>query len=150
MVEKLKIDNADIGFKNFEGREGPYNKNGDRNFVVFLNENTASELDKEGWNIKWPKPNDQIDPSEDERNPYLQISVSTDKYPAEVYLVNNNVPIRMSGQEVDMLDWSELEHVDLYIRPYEWTMNGKSGIKAYLEVGYFTIVANPFRDKYEH
>jgi hypothetical protein len=35
-VKPLSLENVRIGFRNFEGREGQYNKSGDRNFVVFL------------------------------------------------------------------------------------------------------------------
>lgn len=148
MVKELRYENADIGFKNFEGREGMYNQAGERSFVVFLDYDQADELSKQGWNIKYPKPNPKIDPSEDDRRPYLPIGVSFDNYPANVYLITDNNTSKLEGDEAAMLDWAELESVDLVIRPYEWTMNGKSGVKAYLRAGYFKIVTDPFADKY--
>lgn len=147
-VEPVNIENATIGFKNFEGREGPYNKAGQMDFSVFLDEETAEALFKEGWNVKYPKANDDIDPDEDTRSPHLQISVSFDNYPAKVILVSNENLTNLGEGEIAMLDWAELSNVDLVIRPYSWEVNGKSGIKAYLKAGYFTIVTDAFAEKY--
>lgn len=148
MAKEIVMESVQIGFRNFEGREGPYNRKGDRDFVVFLDPEFAEELDREGWNIKWPKPNDHINPEEDDRNPYLPISVGFEFYPAKVYIISNENVTMVGQEEVEMLDWAELENVDLVIRPYEWEVNGNSGVKAYLKAGYFTIVTNAFDDKY--
>lgn len=148
MAKELVMESVQIGFRNFEGREGPYNRKGDRDFVVFLDREFAEELEREGWNIKWPKPNDYINPEEDDRNPYLPVSVGFDYYPAKVYIISNENVTMVGQDEVEMLDWAEMENVDLVIRPYEWEVNGNSGIKAYLKAGYFTIVTNAFDDKY--
>ena len=148
MAKEIVMESVQIGFRNFEGREGPYNRKGDRDFVVFLDPEFAEELDREGWNIKWPKPNDHINPEEDDRNPYLPISVGFEFYPAKVYIISNENVTMVGQDEVEMLDWAELENVDLVIRPYEWEVNGNSGVKAYLKAGYFTIVTNAFDDKY--
>lgn len=148
MVKELAMESVQIGFRNFEGREGPYNRKGDRDFVVFLDRDFAEELDAEGWNIKWPKPSPHIKPEEDDRNPYLPVSVGFEYYPAKVYIVSNDNVSVLGQDEVEMLDWAELENVDLVIRPYEWEVNGQTGVKAYLKAGYFTIVTNAFDDKY--
>lgn len=148
MAKELVMESVQIGFRNFEGREGPYNRKGDRDFVVFLDREFAEELENEGWNVKWPKPNDYINPEEDDRNPYLPVSVGFEFYPAKVYIISNENVTMVGQDEVEMLDWAELENIDLVIRPYEWEVNGKSGIKAYLKAGYFTIVTNAFDDKY--
>lgn len=148
MAKLLQIENARIGFRNFEGREGPYNKSGERSFVVFLDEQMAEELSKEGWNVKFPTPNPNLSPEEDNRQPYLNVSVGFDYYPANIYIISNENATKVSEQEVGMLDWAELENVDLVIRPYEWSVNRNSGIKAYLKSGYFTIRVDKFAEKY--
>lgn len=148
MARELAMEGVQIGFRNFEGREGPYNRKGDRDFVVFLDSEYAKELEAEGWNIKWPTPNDYINPEEDDRNPYLPVSVGFEFYPAKVYMISNENVTMIHEEEVEMLDWAELSNIDLVIRPYEWEVNGKKGIKAYLKAGYFTIVTNAFDEKY--
>lgn len=148
MVKPVNIENARIGFKNFEGREGMYNKAGERSFAVFLDEKTAEALLREGWNVKYPKERENVDPEEDTREPHIQVSISFDNYPANVFLISNDNATRVDESEVSMLDWAELENVDLVIRPYTWNVNGNSGIKAYLKSGYFTIITDAFAAKY--
>jgi hypothetical protein len=148
-IRPLSLEGVTIGFKNFEGREGLYNKAGDRSFAVFLDRRQAEELAAEGWNVKFPKENpNRVDPDEDERDPYLQVSVSFDAYPPNVFIISNGNPTRIGADEVGMLDWAEIENVDLVIRPYEWTVNRNSGVKAYLKAGYFSIVVDKFAHKY--
>lgn len=148
MLEPVNIENASIGFRNFEGREGMYNKKGERSFAVFLDNDTAHTLREQGWNVKMPKDVEGADPDEDSRNPYLIVSVGFDFYPAKVFLISNGNPTKLDEEEVSMLDWAEIENVDLVLRPYEWSVNRNSGIKAYLKAGYFTIATDVFAAKY--
>ena len=153
MRSQLNIENAKIGFRNFEGREGLYNKQGDREFAVYLSEEDAIALEKEGWNIKWPKIRPDDNDEEDTRSPFLKVSVGFDFCPATIYTVTNsangeqNITL-LRPEEAGMLDWAEIENVDLVIRPYEWTVSGKTGIKAYLKAGYFTLITDDFAKKY--
>lgn len=148
-VKPVSLENVRIGFRNFEGREGMYNKAGERSFAVFLDRQTADQLAEAGWNVKYPKEREgNVDPDEMEREAYLQVSVGFDFYPANVFLISNGNPTRLDEDAVAMLDWAEIENVDLVLRPYEWSVNRASGIKAYLKSGYFTIVADKFAEKY--
>lgn len=148
MVKTVNIEGARIGFKNFEGREGLYNKAGDRSFAIFLDKQTADAMHAEGWNVKYPKERETVDPEEDTRDPHIQVSLSFDNYPANVFLISNENVTKISGEEVSMLDWAEMVNVDLVLRPYTWTVNGNTGIKAYLKAGYFTIQTDAFAEKY--
>ena len=154
MVQKqLNLEGVRIGFRNFEGREGMYNKAGDRSFAVFISDKDAKKLEREGWNIKWPKERPDSKDEEDTREPYLMVSVGFDFFPAKAYLItpqnDSDAHIALVGEaEVGMLDWAELSNVDLVIRPYNWTVSGKSGVKAYLKAGYFTLITDDFAKKY--
>ena len=49
----LQIDDATIIFKNFEGRGDKFNREGDRNFSLLIdNPKTADAMVKEGWNVR--------------------------------------------------------------------------------------------------
>lgn len=146
-VKPISIENARIGFKNFAGKEGKFNKAGDRSFAVFLDKGTAEALAAEGWNVKFPSDRPGGDPDE-ERDPYMQVSVGFDFYPPNVFLISNDQPTKIGEDEIAMLDWAEIENIDLVIRPYEWSVNRSTGIKAYLKAGYFTIVSDRFAAKY--
>lgn len=139
MTEKndnLKIENADIRFRNFEGRPGQFNSAGDRNFCVLLDDDIARTLEEDGWNIKYLKPRD-----EGERpKPYMQVKVKFDGYkPPNVYLVSSRGKNRLDESNVNMLDFADLERVDIIVRPYNWDINGKTGITAYLKTLYAVI-----------
>ena len=141
----IRIENAKIRFRNFSGKEGRFNPAGRRNFCVFLDDTSASELLDEGWNIKYLQPRTE----EDEPQAYLQVAVSYANVPPKVYLVTNKQKTLLDEDTINALDWAELETVDLVVRPYNYEVNGKTGVKAYLKTMYAKIVEDEFADKYE-
>lgn len=126
----LQIDDARIIFKNFEGRGDKFNREGDRNFSLLIeDENTANALIKEGWNIK-------IKPGREEGDdPFMRLPVKvkfTD-YGPNVYLVTGNRRNELDEESIGCLDNIEIESVDMDIRPYDWEVNGRTGRTAYLQ-----------------
>lgn len=145
MVEgKINIENARIGFRNFSGKGGTFNPEGRRNFCVFLDTKLGEQLESDGWNIKWLQPRDEGDAP----TPYLQVAVSYTNIPPRVVLVTSNGKTLLDEKTINMLDWAEIENVDLSIRPYNWEVRGKSGVKAYVKTMYITVVEDEFESKY--
>ena len=145
MVKKnIVIENARIGFRNFSGKEGKFNPAGRRNFCVFLETDLAKELEEDGWNIRWLQPRDEAE----EPQAYLQVAVSFDNIPPKIILVTKKSKTPLDETSVDILDWAEIDNVDLIIRPYNWDVNGKGGVKAYIKTMYVTIVEDEFESKY--
>ena len=148
MDKQINFPDAKIGFRNFAGAEGAFNKKGDRNFCIFLDKERAAHLEADGWNVKHPKAREMGADEEDTRNAYLPVSVSFDNYPAKVIMIAGKHQSSLGPEEVEMLDWAEIAHVDAVVRPYNWSVNNSSGVKAYLKAIYVTIETDAFTAKY--
>ena len=148
MAGQINIESASIGFKNFSGAEGPYNKAGERSFAVFLEEDFAHRLLQDGWNVRFPKEREFGVGDEDTRKPHLEVAVSYKIFPPKVVLISGDKLNVLDESEVGMLDWAEIENVDVVIRPYHWSVNGNTGVKAYLKAIYVTIEVDQFSSKY--
>ena len=140
----IVIEDARIGFRNFSGKEGKFNPAGRRNFCVFLDPELGRMLEEDGWNVRWLLPKD---PAE-EKQPYLQVAVSYDNIPPKIVLVTSHGKTVLDEASVNVLDWAEIQNVDLIIRPYNWDVNGKNGVKAYIKSMYVTIAEDEFESKY--
>jgi hypothetical protein len=140
----IVIENGQIGFRNFSGAAGKFNPAGRRNFCVFLDLEFGKVLEQDGWNIRWLQPRD---PSDDPK-PYLQVAVSYDNKPPKIVLVTQKSKTVLNESSVNVLDWAEIKTVDIIITPYNWEVNGKGGVKAYVKSMYVTIVEDEFESKY--
>lgn len=147
----LVVENARLLFKNFSGEEGQYNPKGRRNFCIAFDQETAEQLIDDGWNIRFLKPRvdeDNPDAEDFEPLPYLQVAVSFDNYPPKAIAITSKGKRPIKEENIGMLDWVETDNVDVIINPYHWTVNGKSGVKAYLKSIYVTIREDPLEQKY--
>jgi len=140
------MEGVQIIFRNFSGREGQYNREGDRNFAVLLDKNTAAAMAEDNWNVKWLRPRSEEE--EEEQQAYLPISVNFKGRPPRIVLVTSRGRSNLDESQVEMLDWVDIINVDLIVRPYEWTVNNKSGVKAYLQSIYVTIEEDALEIKY--
>lgn len=148
-MAKSKMANATlegvrIAFRNFAGEERQYNRKGDRNFAVFLPEEVAQEMIKDGWNVKHLKPREDGD----EPQAYLQVAVNFSGRPPRIVMISSRGRVNLGEEEVSILDWAQFQNVDLIIRPYEWEVSGKTGVKAYLQTIYATIEEDELDLKY--
>lgn len=144
------MENARLIFRNFEGREEKYNRKGDRNFGLIIEDSeVAQQLVEDGWNIKelTPKNNDDYDDTP-EVIYWLPVTVRFDNVPPKVMLVTRRKKTRLNEDNINTIDYANIAKVDLTVTPYDWEVNGKSGTKAYLQTMYVTINEDEFADKY--
>lgn len=138
------LENVRIGFRNFSGKEGQYNQAGKRNFCVFLDAETARAMADDGWNVRFLHPRDE----DEEPQAYLQVAVAYRNIPPRIVLVTSKGKTKLDEDAVSVLDWADIKNVDLIVRPYNWEVNGKAGVKAYVKSLFVTLNEDELERKY--
>lgn len=143
----LQIDDARITYRNFSGIGSKFNREGDRNFAVVIeDEETANLLIEEGWNVKIKPPREEGD------SPFMILPVKikfNDRGPA-VYLITGDRKNELDEDTIDCLDNVDILSVDLDIRPYDWEVNGKMGRTAYLQAIHVIQEVDRFAERYKN
>lgn len=147
--QNITLEDVNIVFRNFSGAEGQFNPAGNRNFGLLIGPDDAEAMERDGWNVKYLKPREEGD----EPQAWLKIKVNFNGRPPRVVLISENGEGQKSKTNLDesmvsILDWAPIATVDLIINPYEWTMNGNTGISAYLQSIFVTIEQDDLERKY--
>lgn len=146
----LQINNAELCYKNFEGRGDRFNREGDRNFAVkILSEDVKDALINDvneygaAWNVKIKPPREDGD----EPFMYMNVKVKFTAYGPNVYLKSGNAePVRLDEESIECLDNMDIASVDLDIRAYDDEINGRGFRSAYLQSIY--VVQDFSRDRF--
>lgn len=142
----LTIEDAELIFLNFAGEAKQYNIEGDRNFCVVLDDESAQQLIELGWNVKTREARDEGDSPRH----ILKVAVKFGDFPPELYMLTSKNKTLVPEEMLGLLDKAEVERVDITIKPYAWSVNGNTGIKAYLKRLYMKIEENYLDLKYEN
>lgn len=152
-LPKLKIEGAKLILKNFQGKEKEFNKEGNRNFGVILDDDLAQQLEADGWPVKFLKP--LPDDPEQRKTPWLSVKVKFSKReeingnPMAV-LITARGKIKLNEENIGQLDWTRIKNADLVINPYSYpSIKGRpGGVSAYLNSIYVTVEDDDFYEKY--
>lgn len=145
----LQIDDARIIYRNFSGLGSKFNREGDRNFsIVIDDQNVADALIEAGWNVKIKNRGADEDPFM-----HLPVKVKFNDRGPTVYLKSGSALNKLDEESVECLDHIDILSVDLDIRPYDWiihegTINEKSGRTAYLQSIHVTQQVDRFAERY--
>lgn len=160
----LQIDDARIIYRNFAGRGDKYNREGDRNFSVIINdENIKDKLLDDvneygaSWNVKIKPPREEGDA------PFMYLPVKIKirefdkngrKLPKpigpDLYLRTGNNLNKIDLEDIAMFDDIDIEKVDMDIRPYDDVISGKAFRAAYLQSICITQKLDRFLARYSN
>lgn len=145
---KATLRDFPITFKNFSGRETRYNRAGNRNFAIVLDDETADELLAQGWNIHVKEYADGG------RRNTLPVSIGySEKYQPIVVMVTPKgeyfKKTNLTEETVGELDAARVVRARVILNGRTWSnAQGNSGIKAWLDNGYFVIEKDVFADEF--
>lgn len=167
----LEIENAQVLFKNFSGREKTalvrgsqrvVNEEGKKNFNVLLdpeksdiywngekvtNPDFGQELANLGFNVS-------VRPGKEDGEPAqyrLPVHIAFDTITPEIYLVTGNHKVQLDNDSIGCLDGADIISADLSInngRSYIGN-DGQEKVKAWCNKAYFCIAQSRFDSKYD-
>lgn len=153
-MENVIIENARIlpgSFRNFAGRASQYNAEGDRNFVIALDQDLAHELQQKGWPVKWTP--DKY--SEDgEMRATMRVKLKYNKRdgskttPPKVVVINSQGKVNYDETSVGLIDTMDIAKADIMLNPYQYNAMGREGVTAYLKTAYITMAEDALDIKY--
>lgn len=143
-IQNAMLEDARIIFRNFKGEGGQYNREGNRHFNVILPDDVGKQMLKDGWNVRTLKARNE----EDQDEMTVEVTVGYKGRPPRVVMITSRGRTNLDEDTVELLDWADIETADMILRPYEWEVNGKTGIKAYLQSLYVTIREDELERKY--
>ena len=138
----ITIENARILFRDFSGEKNKYNS--DRTFSVVIDPELAVKLAADGWPIGYLEPRNE----EEDRVAFLRVKVAFGKIPPQIVVISGGVKKPLTEDNVNILDWAYIENADVQIRPYNYDINGKTGVKAYLKSLWVTLRDDTLEAKY--
>lgn len=145
--KNVLMEGVRLIFRNFAGKEGMYNREGDRSFnVVLPSEELALQMQEDGWKVKYKEPRDEGDVG----IWILPVAISFKNRPPRVVMVTSKGRVRLPEELLEMLDYVDIASCDLIVNPYHWHIksSGASGVKAYLQSLYVTIQEDELEQKY--
>lgn len=142
--QEVTLEGVRIVFRNFAGVEKKFNEEGKRNFAVVLDEEYADAMEEKGWVVKRKPPREE---GEEPFN-FIPVTVSFKGNPPQLVMISSRGRTTLDQETAELLDYAEIDSVDVILRPYDWEVNGNRGRKAYLKKIYVIIHEDELDLKY--
>lgn len=144
--DNVTLQGVRLIFRNFEGKEDKYNREGNRNFNVILPADLAAQMAADGWVIRTLPARPDDEGAEDMF--LLPVALRFDVFPPRIITISSSARTQITEKTCASLDWVDIKDCDLTIRPYHWFVGEKDGIKAYLKTMFLTIDEDELERKY--
>lgn len=120
----FEANDCRICYKNFSGNPSQFNRAGDKNFNLIVDEEYVDKLREFGYNVK---------EKQSDEGPWfvLPVKVKFNDYGPDCFIKNGRKMTKLDNDTIAMLDNIALENIQMDVRPYNYTMNG-GGTSAYL------------------
>lgn len=146
-IPNITFEDAHIMYRNLAGLPTKFKPAGGiRDFTLLLDEDTALAMLDDGWNVKYLKPREDVEDSEP--RPYVKVFAQYVKFPPRIVLINSRGKTVLTEDNINIIDFAEIEKIDLIIRPYNWEVNGNTGVKALVKSMYVTLAEDELELKY--
>lgn len=148
--ETITFRKTQIIYRNFTGKPGPYNEEGERSFSILLDEDLAQELLSRGMNVKPIKKRDE----DEEQMYHLPVTVSYRRRPPRIYMVTGDgdtIPLRktlLPEDLIHMMDGLELSESQMVIAISNYEIRGTKGKKAYLQSFFGHVLMDELEQEY--
>lgn len=110
----MNLKNETVKFRNFKGEGGKFNKKGDRNFKIVLDDATADDLENQGFYIKHAVRNNG------EVEHQLKINVKMDsQWPPEIKVFTKNGDRDWGADEIGNLDDAMIIGGEVWFNGYQ-------------------------------
>lgn len=147
---EVTFENAAIDYRNFEGRAGRFNDEGAKSFALILPEDFVDEAFRDGWNVKRKRAPGDSDHGPRTGPPYVAVHVGFKIRPPRMVMITETTRKRNPLEEDTCfaIDYANVKFADVTVRPRQYDINGRKGIKIWLDTIYVMIRENYLDLKY--
>ena len=145
-IENVTLFDVRLIFKNFSGKAGMFNAEGERSFGIALPQDIADNMRALGWPVKELKAREEGDFPQ----PYISVKVkyTPNSRPPKATLVTSKGKTPLDESLISTIDYADITKADVILRAFNYDFNGNQGVTAYLNSVFVTIREDELDMKY--
>ena len=142
--DMVEFSDVRIIHRNLRGIKKEFNREGNRGFSIVLTQDEANDLLERGYNVRIRQAQD----NPDDTFCFLPVTVNYNNIPPRIYRVTAEKMTLLTEANVGVIDTSDIVNVNLTVNARYWEINGKHGIKPYVNVMYVEVEEDSFANRY--